>query len=385
MPATPTSSYIVEPGALAKALRSRRRLGQNLIMEGADTSPVEHWTQGAARIAKALMGGMELRRADQEESDAAAAKQAEKRAKTVAAEAQRQAEKARETQVLFNLPGVGGAIPPMGALGRPPSTATQQPAQQAQARMAQAGALLTPHEQQAIRALAQTDRTAAIKIWQNAMARANERQHAQFKEVDAGDRIMLVNPYTGQVVREIEKGAVQPSGRQKDIAAEAEQRAVGKSRGEDRALHESMTSKMPALEKMVTELDKLGKKATYTLLGRGVDYGMKQVGLDPREAAKARAEYVSKVSNQILPLLRDTFGAQFTQKEGETLRATLGDADMHPKEKNAVLRAFIQQKRRTIAGLAGRLGEEEYTPPAGALGAGGESGASSLKDKYGLE
>ena len=38
-----------------------------LMMQGADTSPVQHWTQGAARVAQSLIGGLELRREDQKE------------------------------------------------------------------------------------------------------------------------------------------------------------------------------------------------------------------------------------------------------------------------------------------------------------------------------
>jgi hypothetical protein len=49
-----------------------------------------------------------------------------------------------------------------------------------------------------------------------------------------------------------------------------------------------------------------------------------------------------------LPLLRQTFGAAFTVAEGDSLLATLGDPNMHPDEKNAVLDAFIENKRRDL-------------------------------------
>jgi hypothetical protein len=61
---------------------------------------------------------------------------------------------------------------------------------------------------------------------------------------------------------------------------------------------------------------------------------------------------MAMVDNQVLPMLRDTFGAQFTVKEGETLRATLGDPDKTPAEKKAVLEAFIEQKIRNIEATA---------------------------------
>ena len=52
-----------------------------------------------------------------------------------------------------------------------------------------------------------------------------------------------------------------------------------------------------------------------------------------------------------MPLLRDTFGAQFTEREGESLKATLGSPNVSPKEKDAVLRSFIKQKKRNIQDL----------------------------------
>jgi hypothetical protein len=117
----------------------------------------------------------------------------------------------------------------------------------------------------------------------------------------------------------------------------------------------SLASKLPGIQKVVTELSELGKKATYTMFGVGLDEMTKQLGIAPGEAAVARAKYIAMVDNQVLPLLRDTFGAAFTQKEGETLRATLGDPNKSPQEKDAVLEAFIEQKMRDLEALQSRL------------------------------
>lgn len=156
--------------------------------------------------------------------------------------------------------------------------------------------------------------------------------------------------------------------------------AAGKARGEAQATYRSMSSKMPGLETVITKLDGLAKKATYTLAGQGLDAGMKQAGMEPREAAVARSEYIATVDNQILPLLRDTFGAAFTVKEGDTLRATLGDPDKTPAEKQVVLRAFIEQKRRDIEGLAAEAGISEISPSAGGVSGTGEG----LSDPLGI-
>lgn len=113
----------------------------------------------------------------------------------------------------------------------------------------------------------------------------------------------------------------------------------------------SLESKMPDIEAVVSRLHDLGQKATYTTAGRAIDTARKEVGMLPRESAVARSEYISTVDNQIMPLLRDTFGAQFTEREGVTLRATLGDPNKTPQEKDAVLRAFINQKYADVRAM----------------------------------
>lgn len=141
--------------------------------------------------------------------------------------------------------------------------------------------------------------------------------------------------------------------------------AEGKALGEDKALFDSLSSKMPGLEVVVSELEGLADKATYTQAGKVKNYIGAQFGFEPKEAAIARTDYIAKVDNQVLPMLRDTFGAAFTVKEGETLRATLGDPDKTPAEKKAVLRAFIEQAKRNLEGLAARTGEESSVAPEG--------------------
>jgi hypothetical protein len=149
----------------------------------------------------------------------------------------------------------------------------------------------------------------------------------------------------------------------KDVAGEAAEKKFGTGQGEARSTLASVSGKMPGLEIVVKKLDDLAGKATYTYGGQALDEARRQFGMEPRESAIARAEYVSIVDNQILPLLRDTFGAAFTAKEGESLRATLGDPNKSPKEKQAVLRSFIEQKRRNIEALQRQTGQTGVTPP----------------------
>jgi hypothetical protein len=135
-------------------------------------------------------------------------------------------------------------------------------------------------------------------------------------------------------------------------------RAVGKGEGE-RQVEEAIDvterqRNMKSLRVVIDQLHSLSDTATYTLLGQGANELKKQLGLDPSEGAVARSEYIAVVDNQILPLLRETFGAQFTVEEGKALRATLGDPNKTPAEKKVVLDAFIAQKERDLQARTGQ-------------------------------
>jgi hypothetical protein len=135
----------------------------------------------------------------------------------------------------------------------------------------------------------------------------------------------------------------------------------GKTAAETQASLDSLNSKIPGLKQVVSELGDLAEKATYTTAGRLWDDVVRETGNMPSEGALARTKYIAMVDNQVLPLLRDTFGAAFTVKEGETLRATLGDPNKSPAEKKLVLEAFIEQKIRDVEALQSRV-----APAAGA-------------------
>lgn len=147
----------------------------------------------------------------------------------------------------------------------------------------------------------------------------------------------------------------------KTKAAESEGTAFGKETGEKKALLRAMNSKMPELESTVTNLSKLAKMATYTATGKAANEVRKQLGLPPTEGAVSREEYINTVRDQVLPLLRDTFGSQFTAREGDSLLATLGDINKTPPEKDAALRSFIRQKRQSIQSLEREVGNSKST------------------------
>ena len=138
--------------------------------------------------------------------------------------------------------------------------------------------------------------------------------------------------------------------------------ASAKSRGESLSELGRAKAALPGLTEVVNKLITLSDVATYTLAGKAFDEVTKQLGFGATEGATARAKMESLVSNQILPLLRDTFGAQFTEREGESLRKTMLDIDASPAQKKEILNAFLEQKIRDIETKESNLNQQA---PAG--------------------
>lgn len=138
---------------------------------------------------------------------------------------------------------------------------------------------------------------------------------------------------------------------------------TGKQLGETTSDLNAAQSAMPQLEQAVNKLSELGKRATYSIPGQAVNALARQSGFGSTPGGIARAEYIAHVKNNVLPLLRRTFGAQFTKAEGDSLLATMGDPNSTPEEKDATLRAFIQDKRATLATMQRQVGGG-LTPPA---------------------
>ena len=109
-----------------------------------------------------------------------------------------------------------------------------------------------------------------------------------------------------------------------------------------------MEAALPTLKESVGELRELSQIATSTIGGKIFDQAVKQSGFGSTGGATARAKFIAIINNQVLPLLKPTFGAAFTVSEGEALKATMGDPDASPDQKLAQLDAFIQQKERDI-------------------------------------
>jgi hypothetical protein len=186
----------------------------------------------------------------------------------------------------------------------------------------------------------------AEKARQEEISELQRQQEGQFKQSEA-DRSFGLQRETldlkkaeGAGLSEFEK---------------AKQKALGKTAAEDIGSFQTAKATLPALEQTVGKLGKLGEDATHSLFGRGIDEFARQFGFST-EGGEARKEFESVVNNQVLPLLKQTFGAAFTVKEGESLKETLGDVNATPAEKQKVLQAFIKQKRADLATKGRKIG-----------------------------
>jgi hypothetical protein len=182
------------------------------------------------------------------------------------------------------------------------------------------------------------------------------------------------NPYVLDQGGNMRRPAGLPEGTQlmtpeEKAAGQARGRVTGVGQGDAAVTYESMKAKLPGVQAVIAEMDGLAEKATYTMTGQAYDAIRKEFGAEPREAAVARQEYIAKARNQVFPMLRDTFGAQFTQAEGQALLATMGDPNMTPAEKQAVLKAKIDQYIRDMEAQgvqAGRTPGAALEPQGGA-------------------
>lgn len=131
-----------------------------------------------------------------------------------------------------------------------------------------------------------------------------------------------------------------------------------KERGEVLTDLQRSRAALPGLLESVGELKKLAPIVTSNLTGRAFDAVVKELGFGSTKGATARKKFIAIVNNQVLPLLKPTFGAAFTVAEGEALRATMGDPNSTEDQKIAELDAFIQNKIREIETKERQLGEQ---------------------------
>lgn len=141
-------------------------------------------------------------------------------------------------------------------------------------------------------------------------------------------------------------------------AATQEASETGKRTGEAKVQLGQMMASAPNLERVTRKLSALGKLATYTTAGKVRDWLVKEAGGNATDQATARTAMESTIDNEVLPLLRQTFGSAFTEAEGDWLKKSWLDPNTTPREKDASLRSFIESKFSAANSLARELGQE---------------------------
>lgn len=145
----------------------------------------------------------------------------------------------------------------------------------------------------------------------------------------------LFKPQISRLVKEAERQASQQGEALSDLAR--------------------MEATLPTLKETISQLKDLAFMATSTIGGRAFDFALKESGFGSTKGANARAKLIAIVSNQVLPLLKETFGSAFTEGEGKRLEASLVDPDASPTQKVEQLTSFIEQKERNILAAQQRL------------------------------
>lgn len=120
--------------------------------------------------------------------------------------------------------------------------------------------------------------------------------------------------------------------------------------------YKTAQSTLPELKNTVAELEALSDKATFRKSDQLKDFLTKEIKGEATPGAIARTELIAKVDQQVLPLMKQTFGAAFTEREGESLRKTMLDPNTTPAQKKASLKSFIAQKERDLKVKRGILG-----------------------------
>lgn len=172
-----------------------------------------------------------------------------------------------------------------------------------------------------------------------------EADKTSAREAAKGKQQLIYKPQINEAVRLAEKAATE--------------------RGEVLNRLDRSKAALPGLNAAVDELRELAIIATSTFGGKLFDQAVKQSGFGATKGANARAKFIAIINNQVLPLLKPTFGGSFTVAEGDALKATMGDPDSSPEEKLVQLDAFIAQKLRDIETDQRQLGQQSAATPTG--------------------
>lgn len=139
----------------------------------------------------------------------------------------------------------------------------------------------------------------------------------------------------------------------------------GKKKAQYNQEYENQQALFENAQQIANELRYLADEATYSPVGRFLDEIAHTFG-SGTPGSVAREKYQQTINNELIPKLKQYLGGQFTEKEGEMLRQTLGDVNATPAEKKAAIDAFMFARERALNQARdkamGQLGTENDNP-----------------------
>ena len=187
------------------------------------------------------------------------------------------------------------------------------------------------------------------------------------KELDRQQGLDVASIKATGVAQTGRGGQIDRTGLVTPTRSKAFDKDIGKEEAAEFALFESQKANLPKLQDTVAQLKGLAPTATFTGLGRAKNFLAKELGRETPQGAIDRTKFQAIINNNVLPLLKETFGAAFTVAEGESLKASMGDVNATPEEKIATLEAFIENKVASLE-AQGRKLESFGTIPAQSTG-----------------
>lgn len=132
-------------------------------------------------------------------------------------------------------------------------------------------------------------------------------------------------------------------------------RETGKNLAGDLNKYRTLSAQLPAMGSTIESLKGLADEATYTRFGSAIDTTLKELAGMSLKGAKAKELYEAKVRDVLLEQLRPTFGAQFTEREGERLMGLLGKPNQTPEQKKAILTSYLEEYVKNLESLGAGL------------------------------
>ena len=129
-------------------------------------------------------------------------------------------------------------------------------------------------------------------------------------------------------------------------AAIADAKRSATVKGEALTELDRMNAALPELRASVEQLKNLAPLATHTLVGKGFNALVQELGFGATTGKTARDRFISIMRNQILPMLKPTFGGIVSDSERKALMETMADPDSPPETKIATLNDFLNRKEQ---------------------------------------